>query len=78
MSRDLRSLSLLFHSNTKNASARGIGIKVIFQWSQVPKRKSVIIQRYLASPYLLNGAKFDLRVYAYVTSFDPLRIYICR
>jgi hypothetical protein len=44
----------------------------------VPKRKSVIVQRYLANPLLVNGSKFDLRVYAYVTSFDPLQIYVCR
>ena len=32
--------------------------------------------RYLAKPYLINGSKFDLRIYVYVTSYDPLRIYI--
>lgn len=61
-----------------NASARGIGIKVINQWSQIPKRKSVLVQQYLHNPLLVNGTKFDLRIYAYVTSFDPLRIYICK
>eukprot|EP00039_Didymoeca_costata_P006946 m.94882 g.94882 ORF g.94882 m.94882 type:complete len:1032 (+) comp13464_c2_seq1:103-3198(+) len=61
-----------------NASARGIGIRVIHQWSQVPMKKSCIIQRYLASPYLVNSTKFDLRVYVYITSYDPLRIYVCR
>ena len=45
---------------------------------QVPKKKSVVVQRYLARPLLINDTKFDLRVYAYVTSFDPLRVYICR
>ncbi|XP_033108260.1 tubulin polyglutamylase TTLL4-like [Anneissia japonica] len=58
------------------ASARGIGIKVIHKWSQIPKRRPVIVQRYLAKPFLINGSKFDLRVYVYVTSFDPLRIYV--
>lgn len=32
--------------------------------------------RYLADPFLINSSKFDLRVYVYVTSFEPLRIYI--
>jgi len=32
--------------------------------------------RYLADPFLINGSKFDLRVYVYVSCYDPLRIYI--
>lgn len=36
----------------------------------------MIISRYIQSPFLINGLKFDLRVYAAVTSIDPLRIYI--
>ncbi|XP_064647782.1 tubulin monoglutamylase TTLL4-like isoform X2 [Lineus longissimus] len=58
------------------ASARGIGIKVIHKWQQIPKRRPVIVQRYLSKPYLINESKFDLRIYVYVTSYDPLRIYV--
>lgn len=32
--------------------------------------------RYLADPYLINGSKFDLRVYVYVSCYDPLKIYV--
>ncbi|CAL1281321.1 unnamed protein product [Larinioides sclopetarius] len=58
------------------ASARGTGVKVIYKWSQVPKNKPFVVQRYISDPYLINGSKFDLRVYVMVPSIEPLRIYI--
>ncbi|XP_036400667.1 tubulin polyglutamylase TTLL4 [Megalops cyprinoides] len=58
------------------ASARGIGIQVIHKWSQIPKRRPLLVQRYIHRPYLISGNKFDLRIYVYVSSYDPLRIYI--
>lgn len=33
-------------------------------------------QRYLTNPHLIDGFKYDLRVYVVVTCFDPLRVYV--
>lgn len=57
-------------------SSRGQGIKVIDQWWEIPKWHSMIVQKYISRPRLINNTKFDLRVYVLATSVNPLRIYI--
>ena len=34
------------------------------------------MSKYLSTPLLVNGYKFDIRMYVLVTSIDPLKVYI--
>lgn len=56
--------------------SRGRGIYLIDDVSEVSVEDTSVISRYISNPLLINGHKFDLRIYVVVTSFEPLRIYI--
>ena len=60
------------------ASSCGQGIAVITgaQATSLGKSKKLLVQKYVADPYLIDGNKFDLRLYVVVTGVDPLRVYI--
>jgi tubulin polyglutamylase TTLL4 len=58
------------------SSACGRGIKVICKKTKVAKRRDYLVCEYVTNPHLINGLKYDLRIYVLVSSYDPLRIYI--
>jgi Tubulin-tyrosine ligase family len=42
----------------------------------VPQTENVVAQLYIKKPLLLDGFKFDLRLYCLVSSVKPLRMYL--
>ena len=54
----------------------GRGIYLIESLAEVPIDEEWVISQYISNPLLIDGYKFDLRIYVLITSFEPLRIYI--
>ncbi|CAK9000104.1 unnamed protein product [Durusdinium trenchii] len=61
-----------------HASSRGRGIFVLKDVSELPLNEVSVVSQYVADPLLIQGLKFDLRVYVLVTSYEPLRAYVYR
>lgn len=61
-----------------NASSQGKGIFLLRDLGQLPMSDMSVVSRYVDNPLLIQGYKFDLRIYVLVTSFEPLRAYIYR
>ncbi|XP_022919719.1 tubulin polyglutamylase ttll6-like [Onthophagus taurus] len=61
-----------------DAGSQGRGIVITKNLKDIKPSDRVICQVYITRPYLIDGFKFDLRVYTLITSCDPLRIYIYR
>jgi hypothetical protein len=58
--------------------SRGRGISMVADISDVAYGEPMVIQRYVADPLLLDGYKFDLRLYVCVTSTHPLEAFLYR
>lgn len=64
------------------SSSRGRGIYLLRDFSDLPSgmnsrdQESFVISRYIHDPLLVNGHKFDVRIYVLITGLDPLKVYI--
>jgi len=59
-----------------NASSQGKGIFLLHDLEDLPLTECSVISRYIENPMLIQGLKFDLRIYVLVTSYTPLRAYV--
>ncbi|XP_048733832.1 tubulin polyglutamylase ttll6-like isoform X38 [Ostrea edulis] len=55
---------------------QGRGIWVTRNPKEIKPHEHMICQQYMSKPFLIDGFKFDLRIYTLVTSCDPLRIFL--
>ena len=56
--------------------SQGNGIYLTDTWEDVEQTERVVAQQYLDSPYLIQGLKFDLRIYVLLYGINPLKVYL--
>ena len=56
--------------------SRGRGIFLVSDLSDVAYGEAHVVQRYIEKPLLVDGHKFDLRLYVLVTSFAPVEAFL--
>ena len=56
-------------------SSRGRGIHLFDNYKNSVK-DDVLISKYISNPHLINGKKYDIRLYVLVTGFSPLKVYV--
>ena len=57
---------------------QGTGIRLTRCLDEISPHEPNIVQRYLHRPHLLDGYKYDLRLYVLLSSVQPLRIFLFR
>jgi len=56
--------------------SQGKGIFITNDIDNISLEEPTVVQEYLNTPYLIDGLKFDMRIYVLVMSCDPLKIFM--
>ncbi|XP_026711572.1 tubulin polyglutamylase TTLL6 isoform X3 [Athene cunicularia] len=59
-----------------DSGCQGRGIFITHNPEEIKHGERMICQQYISKPFLIDGFKFDMRIYVLVTSCDPLRIFV--
>ncbi|XP_053128389.1 tubulin polyglutamylase TTLL13 isoform X2 [Hemicordylus capensis] len=59
-----------------DSGCQGRGIFITRNPKEIKHGEHMICQQYVTKPFLIDGFKFDMRIYVLVTSCDPLRIFV--
>ena len=61
-----------------SSGCQGAGIRLTRCLDEIDPHEPNIVQRYMHRPHLLDGYKYDLRLYVLLSSVRPLRIFLYR
>uniref|UniRef100_A0A8D0E8A2 Tubulin tyrosine ligase like 13 n=1 Tax=Salvator merianae TaxID=96440 RepID=A0A8D0E8A2_SALMN len=59
-----------------DSGCQGRGIFITRNPKEIKHGEHMICQQYISKPFLIDGFKFDMRIYVLVTSCDPLKIFL--
>lgn len=65
-----------FYIIKPDSGCQGRGIFLTQNFDSISPLEQVVAQHYIRKPFLIDGFKFDLRLYVLITSCKPLRMYL--